>query len=175
MNFIGAAPTHGSTYEKNHVSVNHQDDGSSQEGSVQDGTFIDLVLSAASCRSPLSSLGHSSGRSAFETCPITYESSSAIADVGADWVRRQQCGELLTVAASSSQTAASCISELTLPTRLSYSRSLQADIQYFVCVDWTDPSRESVNASAIDRTDDCPRPLSIGTQCSGHCPKEPVQ
>ncbi|REG45569.1 hypothetical protein B0G80_9177 [Paraburkholderia sp. BL6669N2] len=41
---------------------------------------------------------------------------SAFADIGVAWVLRQQCGGLLTVAASSSRTAASCISELTLPT-----------------------------------------------------------
>jgi len=45
------------------------------------------------------------------------DSSSAIAVIGAGRVLRQQCGGLLTVAASSSRTAASCISELTLPTR----------------------------------------------------------
>jgi hypothetical protein len=43
-------------------------------------------------------------------------SFSAIADIGESWVLRQQWGGLLTVAASSSRTAASCISELTLPT-----------------------------------------------------------
>jgi hypothetical protein len=42
---------------------------------------------------------------------------SAIADIGASWVLSQQCGGLLTVAASRSRTAASCISELTLPTQ----------------------------------------------------------
>jgi len=42
--------------------------------------------------------------------------SSAFADIGVGWVLRRQCGGLLTVAASSSWTAASRISELTLPT-----------------------------------------------------------
>ena len=41
---------------------------------------------------------------------------SAIADVEAGWVLCQQCRGLLSVAASSNRTAASCISELTLPT-----------------------------------------------------------
>ncbi|MGF6810879.1 hypothetical protein OKW30_006071 [Paraburkholderia sp. Clong3] len=41
---------------------------------------------------------------------------SAIADIGVVSVVRQQCGGLLTVAASSSRTAASSVSELTLPT-----------------------------------------------------------
>src|SRR5260370_8700973 len=41
---------------------------------------------------------------------------SAFADIGAGRILRQQFGGLLTVAASSSRTAASCISELTLPT-----------------------------------------------------------
>jgi hypothetical protein len=44
------------------------------------------------------------------------ERTSAIADIEMRWVLRQQCGGLLTAAASSSQTAASCISEFTLPT-----------------------------------------------------------
>jgi hypothetical protein len=44
------------------------------------------------------------------------DSSSAIADIGAVWVLRQQCGGLLTVAALSSWTAASCICEPTLST-----------------------------------------------------------
>jgi hypothetical protein len=43
--------------------------------------------------------------------------SSATADVGAGWVLRQQCDGLLTVAASSSPTAASCRGELILPTQ----------------------------------------------------------
>jgi len=47
---------------------------------------------------------------------ITNGCCSAIADIGESWVLRQQWGGLLTVAASSSRTAASCISELTLPT-----------------------------------------------------------
>jgi len=46
---------------------------------------------------------------------------SAISDIGVGWVLRRQGGGLLTVAASSSWTAASCISELTLPTRQRYS------------------------------------------------------
>ena len=50
------------------------------------------------------------------TCRMPYGSISAIADVGAGRLLRQQCGGLLTVAASSSRMAASCISELTLPT-----------------------------------------------------------
>jgi hypothetical protein len=41
---------------------------------------------------------------------------SAIADVGAGRVLRQQCGGLLTVTAPHSGTAAFCIGELTLPT-----------------------------------------------------------
>jgi hypothetical protein len=45
-----------------------------------------------------------------------YVASSAIADIGADGALRQQCGGLLTMAASSNPTAASCISELTLST-----------------------------------------------------------
>src|SRR5579864_1384008 len=43
--------------------------------------------------------------------------SSAFADIGAGRVLRQQCGGLLAVAASSSRTAASCSSELILPTQ----------------------------------------------------------
>jgi hypothetical protein len=42
---------------------------------------------------------------------------SAFADIEAGWVVRQQCGRLLTMAASSNPTAASCISELTLSTQ----------------------------------------------------------
>jgi hypothetical protein len=42
---------------------------------------------------------------------------STIADIEMRWVLRQQCGGLLTVGASSSRTAASCISELTLSTQ----------------------------------------------------------
>jgi hypothetical protein len=45
-----------------------------------------------------------------------FGASSAFADIGAGWVLRQQCGGLPTVAASSSETAGSCISELTLST-----------------------------------------------------------
>jgi hypothetical protein len=41
---------------------------------------------------------------------------SAIADIEAAWVLRRQCGGLLTVEASSTRTAASCISEFTLST-----------------------------------------------------------
>ena len=52
---------------------------------------------------------------------------SAFADIGAGRVLRQQCGGLLTVAASSSRTAASCISELTLPTQSCHSG------RFFVC------------------------------------------
>jgi len=46
----------------------------------------------------------------------TNVTSSAGAVIGVGWVLRQQCGGLLTVAASSSWTTASRIGELTLPT-----------------------------------------------------------
>ncbi|MGF7000469.1 hypothetical protein P3T25_008861 [Paraburkholderia sp. GAS32] len=49
-------------------------------------------------------------------CPRCFDGSSAIADIEASWVLRQQCVRLLTVVASSSRTAASYIGELTLPT-----------------------------------------------------------
>jgi hypothetical protein len=45
------------------------------------------------------------------------DGSSALVAIGAGRVLRQQCGWLLTVAASSSRTAASCIGELTPPIR----------------------------------------------------------
>jgi hypothetical protein len=44
------------------------------------------------------------------------DGSSALAVTGLGWVLRQQCGGLLTMAASSDPTAASSICELTLPT-----------------------------------------------------------
>jgi hypothetical protein len=50
-------------------------------------------------------------------------SPSAFADIGADGVLRQQCAGLLTVTALSARTAASCISELTLPTLRRHSTS----------------------------------------------------
>ncbi|SKC64377.1 hypothetical protein SAMN05446934_1315 [Paraburkholderia hospita] len=48
------------------------------------------------------------------TLPTIDASTSAIVDIGAGRVLLQQCGGLLTVTASSSRTAASCISEFTL-------------------------------------------------------------
>jgi hypothetical protein len=53
--------------------------------------------------------------------------SSAFADIEAGWVLRQQCGGLLTVAASSSRTADFRASELTLSTRKGPSSHLKTD------------------------------------------------
>jgi len=52
---------------------------------------------------------------------------SAIADIGVGWVLRRQCGGLLTVVASSSWTAASRVSELTLPTHYGHTGFSRAD------------------------------------------------
>jgi hypothetical protein len=74
--------------------------------------------------SPALSVGHSNvGYAQIPDIEVQTRSgkSSAIADIEMRWVLRQQCGGLLTVAASSRRTAAFCISELTLSTR--YCRS----------------------------------------------------
>jgi hypothetical protein len=79
--------------------------------------------------------------------------SSAIADIGAGWVLRQQCYGLLTVAASSSPTAASCIYELTLPTRCSLSshsiRGSKTDVQARVRLYATEPAAAEVRHGSI--------------------------
>jgi hypothetical protein len=65
------------------------------------------------------SLRHSDGCSnqqAFVRSPRAFVGSSAFAVIGVGRVLRQQCSGLLTVAALSDSTAASCISELTLST-----------------------------------------------------------
>jgi hypothetical protein len=56
--------------------------------------------------------------------------SSAFAVIRVDWVLCQQCHGLLTVAASSSPMAASCVHELTLPTHHGQSRFGNAVVRF---------------------------------------------
>ncbi|MGF6636673.1 hypothetical protein [Paraburkholderia sp. MM5496-R1] len=57
--------------------------------------------------------------------------SSAIADIATVWAVRQQCGGLPTVVPSSNPMAASCNSELTLPSRFRR-RAFAAPIRYAI-------------------------------------------
>jgi hypothetical protein len=60
---------------------------------------------------------HPQDRFGAGSCRTAYAFDSAIADIGADWVLRHGYGGLLTVAAPTSRTTASSISELTLPSQ----------------------------------------------------------
>jgi hypothetical protein len=87
------------------------------QGSAAASRRRSLRAKPASCwRSPNHRSRQPNGWSASGTCLVGYGYSSAIPDIGADRVLRQQCGGLLTAAASSNRMAAFCISELTLPT-----------------------------------------------------------